>query len=176
MACFVLNTSAQFSNNNYERSGLNHDGWNTIFVEWSPYNCDINAFTIGYSHAFSLTKNVPILIEPALAGQCFVQYYNNDYHRIFASIKAPVNVLYKIDVSDSQLSFMPFAGLMLRYNLWGKDNMFDYCKRFQVGWQAGIKTCIADHFIIGASYGTDFSSIDNYNTLKSAIISLGVAF
>ena len=175
MACFFLNASAQFSNSNYERSDLNNDGWNTIFVEWSPYNHNYNAFAIGYSRAFSLTENAPIYIEPALAGQCFVQYHNNDYGQIFASIKAPVNVLYKIDVPNSQLSFMPFAGLMVRYNVWGKNNMFDYFKRFQTGWQAGIKTCIADRFIIGASYGSDFSEI-GYYTLKSANISLGVAF
>ncbi len=181
ISCFFSYASAQFSNSGNSSLAIDDNkDWNTVFVEWNPsklfmYEWDINGFTIGFSHAFSLTSNTPLYLEPAIAAQCFVQYSNNDYGLVFASIKVPVNLLYRLNIPNSKMSFMPFAGLYLRYNVWGNHNMFDYCKRFQVGGQAGIKAGFGNHFIIGASYVSDFNDI-RYERLQSVNVSLGIAF
>jgi len=161
----MLTVTAQFSNVETTGSSYHDDigGWGTVYVEWSPskmYDWDINAFTLGLARAFSLSTNIPIYIEPSVAGQCFVQYHNNDYGVVFASIKVPVNLLYRVNIPNSNTSFIPFAGLYLRYNVWGNHDMFDYCKRFQVGGQAGLKAAFGGHFIMGVSYGADFNEID----------------
>ena len=181
MMSIALTVSAQFSNVETKGSSYHDDigGWGTVYVEWSPskvYDWDINAFTLGLARAFSLSSNIPIYIEPSVAGQCFVQYHNNDYGVVFASIKVPVNLLYRVNIPNSKASFIPFAGLYLRYNVWGNHDMFDYCKRFQVGGHVGLKAAFGGHFIMGVSYGSDFNDIDRIKKLQSVNLSLGVAF
>ena len=49
-------------------------------------------------------------------------------------------------------------------------------KRFQVGWQIGLKSQIGNSFIVGVSYGKDFSEIAYKTTVHTTTISVGYCF
>lgn len=153
-----------------------------------------NGFSLGVSRAISLSRATPIFIEPAVALQYSTKkegYFNyyDDYDTSaklhMLSIKAPVNFIYKYDFSSYPVSLMPFAGITLRVNAWGevnddgdRDDLFDEYefKRFQIGWQAGIKARISDKFIVGASFGTDFSEIHEKVKVHTGTILFGYSF
>ena len=116
------------------------------------------------------------------------------------SLKVPVNLLYRFEIGNSGFSLSPFAGLTLRYNLSAqikstatvngqsetiKTNLFknsdmggsdNTWNRFQIGWQAGLKAIIGNAFLIGASYGTDFTEIAEKTKIQTATVSLGICF
>lgn len=116
------------------------------------------------------------------------------------SVKVPVNFLYKFEMGNSGFSLSPFAGLTMRYNFSAKEKVkvtyngesesetvdlfsssdmggSNYTwKRFQLGWQVGLKAIIADAFMLGASYGRDFSEIAKDTKLQTTTITLGFCF
>lgn len=64
-------------------------------------------------------------------------------------------------------------------NLFDKDDMGskDYTwKRFQVGWQIGVNARFNDSFLLGVSYGTDFSELYKKAKIKTTSITLGYCF
>ena len=131
-------------------------------------------------------------------------YYYDDYdaEQKFSmfSFKIPVNLLYKFDIPNSTVSLMPHAGINLRYNLSAKmkytyeDYYYDESKevdlfdkkdmgsdkatwnRFQLGWQIGVKARFGQSFLVGVSYGSDFSEIAKKTKISTTTISLGYAF
>lgn len=112
------------------------------------------------------------------------------------SVKVPVNLLYKFDIPNSSVSLMPHIGANLRYNLSGKMkaegeddseevDLFDKddmgsskatWKRFQIGWQAGVKARFGQNFLVGVSYGSDFSEIAKKTKVGTTSITLGYTF
>lgn len=121
----------------------------------------------------------------------------------FLSLKVPVNFLYVWSLPNTRVDLIPFAGLNMRGNLWGErkvtkesendghhyndsksKNLFNQntmgksgvCKRFQIGWQIGLKARFADQFIIGGSFGTDFIEFTNKWKLRNGTIMLGYTF
>ncbi|MBP3737746.1 MAG: outer membrane beta-barrel protein [Muribaculaceae bacterium] len=120
------------------------------------------------------------------------------------SVKVPVNVIYKWNIPNSRVELMPFMGISLRGNVWGewkesletvvngkhndengsdsynlfsKDEMEGkQWKRFQIGWQAGIKARFNEKFLIGGSIGTDFMEIAKKEKFINGSIMLGYTF
>lgn len=121
------------------------------------------------------------------------------------SLKAPVNFLYKWNIPNSSVELMPFLGLSLRANIWGQQkeieegydpgepnnqysgseswSLFDkkemeegQWKRFQIGWQVGVKARFNEKFIIGGSFGTDFMDIVKKNKFRTGTILVGYTF
>lgn len=116
------------------------------------------------------------------------------------SIKVPVNLVYRYNLPNSNISLCPFAGVTLRYNLSGKlkyefedeeededydFNLFDKddmgskdetWKRFQIGWQIGAKAIFNNKVSLAVSYGSDFSEIVKKTKVKTTTISLGFVF
>ena len=116
------------------------------------------------------------------------------------SAKIPVNFMYKFAVGNNGFSLIPYAGLTLRYNFSAKikeevtiagesasatTDLFknsdmggsDYTwNRFQLGGQVGLKAIISKAFMIGASYGYDFTEIAKKTKLQTTTITLGVCF
>ena len=153
-----------------------------------------SGFSLGFSRSISLSSAIPVFIEPAIALQYSTKkegYFNYyDEYRTSArlnliSIKVPVNFIYKYDFSSYPVSLMPFAGINLRVNAWGEINddgdhedLFDEYefKRFQIGWQAGIKARICDKFIVGGSFGTDFNEIHKKVKVHTGTIMFGYSF
>jgi len=117
------------------------------------------------------------------------------------SLKVPANIIYYIPVPNSDFSLAPFAGLLFRYNLSGtmdvkadqlnvrreldlfsKTDMNEVSldgkpwKRFQFGWQFGIKVRIGSRFIAGLSYEKDLTNIAYKNTIEVTSLTAGLTF
>lgn len=136
----------------------------------------------------------------------FDSYYDYDYSvnqkvNMF-SAKVPVHLLYDWQIPNSSVSIIPFAGLNMRFNIsgkskveYGKDlkddydledediNLFDKkemggdpWKRFQIGWELGVKAKFNNKFLVGVSYGQDFSEIAKKVKIHTTSITLGYCF
>lgn len=154
-----------------------------------------SGFSLGFSRSIGLSSSFPIFLEPAIALQYstkkegyfnYFDEYNTSARLNLLSIKVPVNFIYKYDLSSTPVSLMPFAGITLRGNAWGEinddgdhDDIFDDdygCKRFQIGWQVGLKARINQKFIVGGSFGTDFNEFQKYVKVHTGTIMLGYTF
>lgn len=114
--------------------------------------------------------------------------------------KVPVNFLYCYSIPNSSIKIAPFAGVTLRYNISGtlkyeaegesvKYDLFkksdmeeiDFLdgkewKRFQIGWQIGLKARFGQSFMAGVSYGSDFSEIAYKSKIQTTSITIGYTF
>lgn len=203
---FVVSTSAmaQFTNTKPTGSSsiANTDGWNSFWVEWNPSvlspkhgdSESFTAFSLGVSKAFSITSSAPVFLEPGFGAQ---YSFASDFMDIddisfnMLSVKVPLSLIYKFDIPNSSFVLMPNAGLDFRFNilakmsddddsisLFDKDDMGsgNTWNRFQIGWHIGLKACIGEGFLIGASYGTDFSEIADKLHVNTTTVSLGFTF
>ena len=163
-----------------------------------------NGISLGYSEAFSLSQTTPLFIEAGAGLQYSFYSEDIDYggyemtskFNMF-SLKIPVNLTYKFDLADGKVALCPFAGVSLRFNVSGKMkveedgeelydlNVFDKedmgskdatFKRFQIGWQIGLNAHFGSSFLVGASYGTDFSEICKNTKIKTASLTVGYKF
>lgn len=234
----ATNASAQFTNASSKSSStsVNTGGWSTLWVEWNPssFNVDVKGaddesftgFSLGYSRAISVTSSLPLFVEAGLGLQYSFdtkdlgeEYGIEDYYEYvdpkekysMLSAKVPVSLIYAFQIPNTSVALLPFAGIDLRYNIFGKkktewnlsgefeDYLEDYygkdyfsdedCdlfdekdmnknewKRFQIGWHIGLKARFNDKFMIGASYGTDFSEISKKTKIATGSITLGYTF
>lgn len=221
MASLALGAAAQFSNSGNGGGSVasDNEGWSTVYLEWNPITIHytgktsdyddyddptLTGFSLGYSHAFSLTSSTPLFVEVGGAAQFAFHKETSDYDddssetTMLASIKVPVNLLYKFELNNSSIALMPFLGLTVRGNVWGqsKYEYEDYdgknhsetadlfnkkdmgkdgvWKRVQVGWQIGLKARFGEKFIVGGSYGTDFNDIAKKYKARTGTISVGL--
>lgn len=166
--------------------------------DYDDYN--FNAFSLGYSRAFALSQTTPLYLEAGGAAQ--YGFYSDEYNDTdikyrMLSLKVPVNLMYKWSLSSSNIDLIPFLGLSMRCNIWGEKrysyswdedddtkDLFDkkdmgkesVWKRFQIGWQIGLKARFNNKFIIGGSYGTDFNDISKKFKFRSGSIMIGYTF
>lgn len=124
----------------------------------------------------------------------------------FLSAKIPVSLMYKFDLPNSSVSLVPFVGVDFRFNISGKqkieyndddddyyydddedNNEFDLFdkkdmgkngvwKRFQVGWHIGVNAHLGKNWLVGVSYGSDFSEIAKKNKISTTSVTLGYRF
>lgn len=118
------------------------------------------------------------------------------------SAKIPVHIMYDWQIPNSSVSIIPFAGLNMRFNFSGKEkieyskylkdyyemededvNLFDkkemdgdQWNRFQIGWELGVKAKFNNKFLVGVSYGQDFSEIAEKTKIHTTSITLGYCF
>jgi opacity protein-like surface antigen len=145
----------------------NHDSENT----------SLNGVTLGYSHFIPL-GDIPLFLSPGAAVQWF--FKSKDGHKTnMISAKIPVNLVYSFQVSDN-FRIEPYAGIYGRINIWGQEKVGDEsanilssddfgdaaCKRFQLGWNAGVQFRITEAFTIGAGYFMDLMKLQNYSSGK----------
>lgn len=148
----------------------NHDSENT----------SLNGVTLGYSHFIPL-GDIPLFLSPGAAVQWF--FKSKDGHKTnMISAKIPVNLVYSFRVSDN-FRIEPYAGIYGRINIWGQEKVGDEsanilssddfgdaaCKRFQLGWNAGVQFRITEAFTIGAGYFMDLMKLQNYSSGKHDI-------
>lgn len=160
-------------------------------------------FSIGYNHAFSLTQSIPLYVEAGVGVQ--YSFWDGVYRKMpdckikLLSAKVPVSLMYKFDIPNSTISIVPNAGLDLRFNILGKlknDELEEFYKkssfnlfdeddmmgddytwnRFQIGWHVGVNFMFNNQFLVGASYGTDFSEIVKNSKVHTGSITLGYCF
>lgn len=221
----ATSASAQFTNSSSSGSSTSvgsNEGWSTFYVQYNPIKAhwedhgededySLNGFTVGYNHAFSVSKSIPLFVETGLGLQ-YAMYsdevligwdnttgedVNGDVKWNVLSLKVPVNIMYKWNIPNSKVALMPFLGLSLRFNLLANGNTtnddYDYDEdfnmfdeddmgedgtwnRFQVGWQIGVNAQFNDSWLVGVSYGTDFSEIWEDTKVKTTSITLGYCF
>lgn len=201
---------------------------------------NFNAFTVGYNRAISISSSAPFYVD--LGGALQYSFKSKDMLDWYAdvyepskdkdelekdvdpkekynmlSLKVPVSIMYDWKVNNSNVHITPFAGITMRYNIFGnkkKEYNFssDYKKkliaeygkkdfekvfseksldlfdkkdmgskdatwnRFQFGWQLGVNARFNDKFLIGASYGSDFSEIYKKAKISAWSIQLGYTF
>lgn len=203
MIMVVTSASAQFTNVRQSGSSsvINTDEWNSFWVEWNPSTFSpkrgdsesFNAFSLGLSKSFSLTSSAPLFLEAGGGVQYSFasDFISDDIKLSMLSIKIPLSLVYKFDIPNSSVSLMPYAGFNLRFNilaklsdddsldLFDKDDMGgsdNTWNRFQIGWQIGLKAKLGQSFLLGASYGTDFSEISEKVHINTATVSLGFTF
>ena len=161
---------AQYNLTTAHTTVTNHDSENT----------SLNGVTLGYSHFIPL-GDIPLFLSPGAAVQWF--FKSKDGHKTnMISAKIPVNLVYSFQVSDN-FRIEPYAGIYGRINIWGQEKVGDVsanilssddfgdaaCKRFQLGWNAGVQFRITEAFTIGAGYFMDLMKLQNYSSGKHDI-------
>lgn len=247
MLAVCSSASAQFSNSKggSQSSSVDSKGWSTIYVQYNPSTISIdetgvddenfNAFTVGYNRAISISSSAPFYVELGGAlqysfksvdmpdGWAYLKDLDEDkvdpeqkYNML--SLKVPVSIMYDWKINNSNVHIAPFAGITMRYNIFGNKKMeynfnSDYKKklieeyggkrdfeeefseksldlfdkkdmgskdatwnRFQFGWQLGVNARFNDKFLIGASYGSDFSEISKKAKISAWSIQIGYTF
>ena len=187
--------NAQFSDSSAASVSENNDAWDGIRVSYNLFaveddsNIDydkIGAFEIGYVKAFSISSTMPLFLETGASllwakGDVFDDQ-GLKLSMDMMSFNIPVNLAYKFDIKEG-MSFVPYAGLFLRYNLSGEtaasqygnkvtSDMFDEDEgdgdRIQYGLQIGARLDF-NKFNVGVSYGFDINEImDDTKTNKIA--------
>ena len=191
--------NAQFANSSAASVSENNDAWDGIRVSYNLFaieddNIDedldkIGAFEIGHVKAFSISSTTPLFLETGASllwasGDLFDKY-DLKISAELMSINIPVNLAYKFDIKEG-MSIVPYAGLLLRYNISGemeydmtaygegkaKLDMFDEDEgdgdRIQYGLQIGARLDF-NKFNVGVSYGFDINEImDDTKTNKIA--------
>lgn len=134
-------TSSSSSKNSFDVTSVKTDGWNRIYVSYTPSKMKFDyddaddvkfqGFTVGWLKGFGLTKNLPLYME-AGAGIQYRSYKDDDsesygsYEYSYSdkltmlSLNIPVNLLYRFNVTDD-FSISPYFGLDFRINLLGKS-------------------------------------------------------
>jgi len=171
-----------------------YNGWKTFGIEYLPSNWsgdgDSESFTglaINYTQAISLTQSIPLFLEWGLGAQYSSKSVDdNKIH--YASVKAPINLIYDFQIPNTNINIDPYVGIKLRGNVWGeyKDDYEDESynlfsddldwKRFQIGGQLGVKARFNNKFFIGFGYGFDFNEIAEDTKVNELSISAGLVF
>lgn len=146
-------------------------------------NKTFHTATIGFSYNFQLGTS-PLYLEPAfeVSGSWFSRRYKDGvkYSMNVYYTKIPLNLAVRLNVAEG-FAIVPFGGVNVKYNIVGEErekdadgytnswNLFknnytydnDY-KRFQAGYQAGVKFIIGNCFSIGAAWKADFTPFCKY--------------
>ena len=165
-------------------------------------NQNFNGLTVGLNHAFSLSTSIPLYLETGLGVQ-YSFYTVDDYDDEddydedeedekywMVSAKVPFNLTYAFQIPKSSITLLPYAGLGLRFNIAGQEkygdehtNLFskddmegNQWKRFQIGWQIGLKARLGESFMLGAGYYSDFSEIAKKIKIHGGAITIGYVF
>lgn len=169
---------------------------------------DMNAVSLNWAKAQSVSTAYPVYLQYGVGLQYAWQTdsekedsYSYKSTTSFLTAKIPVNLMYCLNVPNTQLSVLPYAGLNLQGHILGqtkvtvsydgdsesesmsffdKDDMDDETfNRFVVGWQIGAKLAFND-FVLGIGYEGPVSNLykeDDFKINYSLInISIGVKF
>ena len=192
--------NAQFANSSAASVSENNDAWDGIRVSYNLFAIEaddllgddldkIGAFEVGYVKAFPISSTMPLFLETGAsllwASGDLYDKYDIKMSAELMSINIPVNLAYKFDIKEG-MSIVPYAGLLLRYNISGemeldmseygegkvKMDMFDEDEgdgdRIQYGLQIGARLDF-NKFNVGVSYGFDMNEImDDTKTNKIA--------
>jgi len=216
-----LAASAQFTNSkkstksSSSSSFLDYGEWNKAYIQYNStklnseknenteYNYTLSGLAIGYSKGISIMQSTPLFIEPGISlnYNWGTENGSHDEKIKITSLRIPVNLVYKWDVSPS-MSILPYIGLYAKYNIsaklksgddtfddrdieeadmFDKDDMGDdeHClKHLLLGWQIGADLLISHDFFVGISYGKDMSTAIKNDKYKFSAVSItaGIIF
>ena len=180
--------------------------FSTIYVQYNPTQFHVsvsgvssNTSYTGLSAGYSYTAPIAdaLMIEGGLKAQWFFRSDKDDLHEIktnMVSATIPINLVYSFVLKENVFSIDPYAGLFVRGNIFGKvkregkNNSHDYnifddddmggnaYKRFQFGFQAGVKCRINDVFTVGGGYWMDLTKITDNTNLQGFEVIAGMTF
>ena len=220
VACLLgiaATASAQFVNSGSSSSAGSTTGdvWEGLRVSYMPMtmvydvtgaeDTDLTGFSLGYVKSFGVSSTAPLFVETGLNLSYATyseekeegKYYSAEVKLNMMSLTAPVNLVYKYALSE-EVSILPYAGVYLRGNLFGKYktetsydgetestklDLFDekdmgkdgVYKRLQLGWQIGVGSHY-NNIALRLSYGKDFSEIAKKTKVATTTMSVGLNF
>lgn len=192
------------------RQILNEPGWSILGLEYLPSTTiqainsgtwkEGHAFAISYTQAVAMTKSMPLFLEWGLGAQ-YSSYGNERVGNAldFLSVKAPLNIVLDIHISDTKIHLDPYVGLCVRGNAWGRTfyitkdyssnneekfsdpiSFFDNTgyKLFQIGGHFGVKARFESGFFVGVEHGSDFNTFinDDKKIISGVSVSGGLVF
>ena len=119
-------------------------GWQSVWFQWNPSstrsdydyynNMKFNGISLGYSKAFSVSKELPLYLEAGIGIQysydkktasapmedLSIQYSTKKFRML--SAKIPVSLSYKYDIPNIKVSVLPFIGVNFRVNALARQN------------------------------------------------------
>ncbi len=201
-------------------------GWQSVWFNWNKskvksdykeFNAiKFNQLSLGYSRAFSISRDLPLYVEGGLGLQYSydketnvfnetANIYHTEKYRVLSAI-VPAHVLYRWDIPSSKLALMPFVGLDFRFNIVGRnrreaaqigdgsiqdfdkksydlyedssDETYSHkaWKRFQWGWDFGVKLQYDKRYTIGLSWGREFNDFAQNSKIRTRAITLEYSF
>lgn len=178
--------------------------FSTLYVQYNPTqfhtsyeglsdNTSYNAISAGYSMTYPIAD--ALMIEGGLKAQWLFRSDSDNGHENKVNIVSaviPINLVYTFVVTENVFSIDPYAGLFARGNIIGKQkfegnsNSYDHnlfsdddmggnaYKRFQFGFQAGVRFRINDIFTVGGGYWMDFNKISENRNFQGFDLTLGL--
>lgn len=204
-------STATSTEESYGRFGVNYSSMNLEADgdEEGPGAEPWNGVSLYWTSGKQILQDKPVFLEWGMAAN--LNFYTNseskgegnykyDFDQLgaFVSLEVPVNIGYKINLSDG-VNVMPYAGLHAKGNLYGAiDNTVSYkgesetetydffdkddvgskknvFKRVQFGWQIGAYVDF-NKFYINAQYGADFGEISPDITTNAFCVGIGVKY
>lgn len=183
---FVTAMDAQIvSSTSHKITAKKTSGWSELYLnaEFGNGHCEYEGAsrdvsftnpTLGYMRAIGLSSSAPIYLRPGVAvGAAF-----GDDVSTFVHIDPMVDFGYMWEPTSS-VGLFPHVGITTRVGIWGDDDMYDVCNRFQIGGRIGVDAHFSN-FILGVDYGFDFSNLtDNEGfteKLSGVSVKIGLAF
>ncbi|MDE5570730.1 MAG: PorT family protein [Prevotella sp.] len=198
-AQIVSSRSSMVTRHVMTKKTKSYNGWKTLGIEYisGRFSDDLyyirngNSFiggAVNYTQAISITRSAPLFLELGFGGQ--FSYAESDGALKYVSVKIPVNLIYDIQIPNTNVCLAPYVGLNFRGNVWGyfsgynifSDGIPDYeyrydkWTRFQIAAQAGVKARFNNKFFIGIGYGLDFNEIVENTKVNELSISAGIVF
>ena len=142
-----------------------------------------HAATFGVSYDFQIGDS-PVYFEAAyeFTGAWFSKRYpgGDKYSMDLYYSKIPLNVAFRLNLSD-QFAIIPYGGINIKWNIYGEERETDATgrkytwklfdddrtydddyRRFQFGYQAGVKLLIATAVTVGVSWEADLTNFCKY--------------
>lgn len=167
-------------------------------------SASMDAFSANWAQTMSLTDTQPIFLQYgaglqyAWGGDKETSYGTTFKNTIsFLTAKIPVNVLYRLDIPNTEYAFVPYFGINLQGHILGqatysynnvsettnyfsKDDMGEgRYNRFVVGWQIGARLTYQRYFL-GIAYEGPITNLYKENNVKLNMsqinLSLGFSF
>ncbi len=181
--------------------------WSGVRFSYDNIKLDettLNGASATYVKAWQLSQKVPVYFEAGLNVDWGIKSSNiletiigikgnEDATMNLVNLSIPLNVGYYLPLIGDTFAVAPYAGLDGKVYVYGNlnglsqdFNIFDKDKlgetfaasRWQAGWHVGVNLHISRKYVVGASYGADFTKFQkNADTkIKKFQVNLGYNF
>ena len=159
---------------------------------------DLHGFSVGITYAMNLGGSPVFLEMGAEASGTFSfsqhdsyyddyydDYYSEDHSLAIYSTRIPLNLLFRWNLND-YFALIPYGGVNAKLNISAREHYDGYgsyssydidlfdgsFKRFQMGYQAGVRMMIGNIVSIGAGYKGDLTG-SSYDKFHGVFFQLG---
>lgn len=189
------NTVTHKEGRNYNRLSVSY---NAVSMDDDFIDGSMSGFSLAWTKGISLSSSTPLYIETGL-GLTYAfksddysdEGYSVDVKNKYLYLAVPVNLVYKWNIPNTNMSLAPFAGIYFKGNLYGntkaeangyEDEMDWYDsdegdgKRFNFGWNIGVGFEYSKLYV-GLSYGSDLNEMfEDADKVGAFSVSLGFKF